>query len=491
MSEERYDALVIGAGMGGLTAAATLVQAGLKVAVFEARHHPGGYCTSFKRPGPFTFNAAVSSLSALNKAGWLGSILDRLGIYQPQNYIKLETLKDLVFPRHRLRVRGGAKDLEEQLIGLFPGEQEGIKEIFQIFAQIYRELQDLTAAQLAGNLRGVTFPSYSRYKNWTLGKLLDSQLREPQLKSIFAGQCFYMGSPPSRASLVAVASMFMAYLEDGTYHVVGGVQALPDLLARYIQEGGGKIFLRTPVKAILCEAQTAKGVLIGEGESIFAPLVISNIDPFQTLALLPPGPVLEDYRRRLSQLSLSPSYFKIYLGVDLPLQDLDLAPHLDYFPSYDIEALFAEPLKGNYSPQLLSYDISIPSLADKTLAPPGRHSLSVTLLAAYNTRQWKEYKEELKEKVLASLERHLPEISRHILWKEAATPWTMERFTGNYRGAAYGWEQTPEQMGGRRVSPLTPIRGLYLAGHWTNPGGGVASVAVSGMLTAKEALKKI
>lgn len=491
MNENSYDAIVLGAGIGGLVAAATLTQKGLKVAVFEARHHPGGYCTSFKRPGPFTFNSAISSLSALNPTGWLGSILQQLGIYQPQDYIKLETLKDLIFPRHNLRILAGARNFKEQLISLFPAERPGIEETFQVFEQIHRELQTLTAAQLEGSLNRVSFPSYSRYKNFTLGQLLDAQLQDPELKGLIAGQCFYMGSPPSRASLVAVASMLMAYLEDGTYHMKGGAQALPDLLTRYIRERGGEVHLRRPVEAILMEAGQVRGALVKDQGVVKAPRVISNLDLIRTLAMLPPDPAAENYRRRIGNLKLSPSYFKVYLGVDLPLHKMNLPPHIDYFSTYDIEEIFSLIQQGNYSTKILSYDISIPSLSDDTLAPAGKHALTITLLTNYHACDWKGCKEKLRDWLITQAGEQIPGLEQGIQWKDAATPLTMERFTGNSRGAAYGWEQIPEQMGGRRIPPLTPIQGLYLAGHWTTPGGGVASAAVSGMLTAKEILKKI
>ncbi|MDH7500815.1 MAG: FAD-dependent oxidoreductase, partial [candidate division NC10 bacterium] len=116
--------------------------------------------------------------------------------------------------------------------------------------------------------------------------------------------------------------------------------------------------------------------------------------------------------------------------------------------------------------------------------------LTLSLLTPYWGRgYWAERKEEVANRLIQIAEKIIPGLSQHIRVREISTPLTLERYTGNFEGAAYGWEQSPDQAGPRRLSPRTPIENLYLTGHWTYPGGGVASVAVSGRMVAQEILK--
>jgi prolycopene isomerase len=133
--------------------------------------------------------------------------------------------------------------------------------------------------------------------------------------------------------------------------------------------------------------------------------------------------------------------------------------------------------------------ITVPTLVDSTLAPPGEHLLTLTaLLASRQSVPWREAKPRLTEMLLARAERRLPGLGETLRFVEAATPRTMERYTRNEGGSIYGFDVTPAQVGPGRLDNRTPLPGLYLAGHWTRPGGGVNGVVRSGLRTARLAL---
>jgi len=129
--------------------------------------------------------------------------------------------------------------------------------------------------------------------------------------------------------------------------------------------------------------------------------------------------------------------------------------------------------------------LTVPTLVDPSLAPPGQHLLVLTTLVDGHARApWRELKGPRTEALLRRAERRLPGLRDSLRLAEAATPRTMERYTRNSGGAIYGFDVTPAQVGPGRLDNRTPLAGLYLAGHWTRPGGGVAGVVRSGMRTA-------
>jgi len=184
------------------------------------------------------------------------------------------------------------------------------------------------------------------------------------------------------------------------------------------------------------------------------------------------------------------SYFMVFLGLDLPLQEMGLCHHIDYFSTFDIESIFRTQMSGQLKEEAISIGMVIPTLLDPQLAPTGNHILTLSLITPYWGRiYWAERKEEVASELIHTAEKIIPGLSQHIRVQAISTPHTLERYTGNFEGAAYGWEQSPDQAGPRRLPPRTPIENLYLAGHWTFPGGGVASVAVSGRIAAQEILR--
>ncbi len=123
------------------------------------------------------------------------------------------------------------------------------------------------------------------------------------------------------------------------------------------------------------------------------------------------------------------------------------------------------------------------------MAPEGHHILMLTTLVDCNGEQdWPALKPQLTQQMLDLAEQKFPGLQTHIVVLEAGTPATLERYTGNHRGAAYGWASTPAQSGANRPQHRSPIDGLYFAGHWVAPGGGVYGACFSGMQAAQQIL---
>jgi phytoene dehydrogenase-like protein len=189
------------------------------------------------------------------------------------------------------------------------------------------------------------------------------------------------------------------------------------------------------------------------------------------------------------------SLFQVFLGVDMNPREKGIIEHeILCYSSYDLDNVYKSYLQGNFEEVL---GICIPTLLDSSLAPENKHVISLITAIPYDYKEnwgtengergssYEKLKNETMHRLIKTAEKFIPDLSKHIVYSEAATPLTLERYTANYKGAAYGWASTIGQSGVSRLQPKTPIKNLYLAGHWTNPGGGVIAVALSGRNIAK------
>jgi prolycopene isomerase len=280
--------------------------------------------------------------------------------------------------------------------------------------------------------------------------------------------------------------MLMSYVADGAYTCRGTFQSLAEALVAAIEREGGELVLRGLVRRILVEDERATGVVLENGQVIRAPLVVSNADARQTVEeLVGAQHFPARFRRRLRVATPSVSAFLVYAATDLDLAQADLAHETFLYAGPDHDRAFAAGLRGE--PTWLS--MTAPTRLDPGLAPPGEHLLTLTtLVGARAVSSWSAAKPDFVERLLELAERRLPGLRRRLRFVEGATPRTLERYTRNQAGALYGFDVTPSQLGPGRLDNETPLPGLYLAGHWTRPGGGVVGVVRSGLRTARLAL---
>jgi prolycopene isomerase len=198
----------------------------------------------------------------------------------------------------------------------------------------------------------------------------------------------------------------------------------------------------------------------------------------------------EEFVAGLHQLEISLSAFYVYLGVDIDPHTAGLdAPETIVYETYDNTREWELLLNGEIS--IPCFGIAVPTYEDPGLAPDGKHVVIIMTMAPYHLkdRSWKEEKNRMTDTLIGKAEKLIPGLSQHILVQDAASPLTYERFTLNSLGAAMGWAFSP-RMFLNRPKRKTPIRNLYLAGHWTIPGGGVPAVALSGLRAANKILEE-
>jgi len=489
---DRYDAVVVGAGMGGLTAAALLARAGRRVLLVERHDRVGGYAHAFRR-GRYLFDSAVHVVGgcepgAFEGGGLVHRLLEALEVRDLCHFERIDPFYTAVYPGTSLRAPCDLEEFVAVHAEEFPGEEKALRQVLGECLAIRQEVG--RAGELESAFEVIRarsrFPTLLRYRRATLAEVLDEHLESPELKALLGTPWPYLGLPPSRVSFLYFATMLMSYVADGAYYCRGSFQRLANSLASALEARGGELLLRSPVRRIAVEGGRVRGVVLENGQRIEAPLVLSNADATQTvLELVGSEAFPADYLEALRRLRPSVSAFVVYLAAELELCPESASHETFLYPGFDHDASFAAGGRGEAG----WLSVTIPTLADPGLAPAGTHLLVLTTLVPPDAvASWREAKEEVTRELLERASRHFPGLAARARLVEGATPRTMERYTRNSGGACYGFELTPRQVGPGRLSGQTPVAGLHLVGHWTQPGGGITGVVTSGVLAARAAL---
>jgi prolycopene isomerase len=492
----KYDAIIIGAGLGGLTCGALLAKSGLKTLIIEQHSIPGGYCTSFKRKG-FIFDSAVHFTEGLSEGGRFHQILKDLGVEKEIEVYKLDPLYRVFFGDESFSAPADLNEYISMLSKKFPEEEKGISDLFKAIKRINDEAEKLPTPLRIRNVlfHPLKYPLVLKYYNKTFADMLADFIKDAKLGAIISAGWGYVGLPPSKVSALTMAGYLYTAHFEGHNYLKGGTQVLANTLVKALRKYGGELQLGTKVTKILVENNTATGVETTKGK-ISAKYVVSNADARQTfLTLIGTEKLSSKFLNRLEQMKPSISLFQVFLGVDMNPREKGILEHeILHYPSYDLNYEYNSFMQVESEE---TFGICIPTLFDPGLAPEDKHVISLICPIPYDYKEnwetengergssYEKLKNEAMQRLIKTAERVIPELSKHIIYSEAATPLTLERYTENYKGASYGWASTPDQSGPSKLQPKTPIKNLYLAGHWTTPGGGTITVALSGRNIAK------
>ncbi len=492
--KEAYDVIVIGAGIGGLSTAALLAKAGKSVLLIERHDRPGGYAHGFRRRG-FHFDSGVHLVSGCGSEGYLnGSTIHKIclavGIAPQAIFIPIPAYARAVYPEFEISIQAGEAAFIAGLSERFPEEENRLLALIRLCRLLAEEAmiaeEILEQGKSARISPALALANLFRYRRATLAEALDEFLVDARLKSACASLWPYLGLPPSKLSFLYWASMIAGYTYEGGYYCHGSFQTYANLLAAAVEKHNGEVLLNSSVRRICVEQGKACGIILENGQVIRAETVVSNIDIRQTADLLSePEHLPKAYSVGLNKLSSSLSVFVSYVATDLKLADQAHSHESFFFDSFDHEAGYALTCEGRPN----WFSATLPSLADPSLTPPDQHILLLTTLCPFDVGlSWRQVKQGFQQRLLDKAERHFPGLNDHLLFVESGSPRTLERYTLNHQGAAYGYAPTPDQIGPNRPGVRGVLAGLYHTGHWTRPGGGVAGVSVSAQLCTQAIL---
>ena len=486
------DVIIIGSGIAGLTCGCLLAKKGLKVLMIEKNQRVGGCCTSFQEDG-FSFDLSVQSIGECARGGRIWRLLKELDLLDQIRFIPLEPAREYHFPGRKVLQSSKLEMQIENLSSLFPHEKEGIEQVYRILRKILEEYSEIPSSLdwFDPSSFSSKFPLLYQYRDKTYGDLINGLISNPFLKTLLAIRSSYALLPPEEISVVGMAGIEMSYFNYGASCIEGRVEALPLKLEGALREMEGEIIKGCGAKGILLDEKKAIGVKLQNDQEITGKVIISNVDAFSTfIEFIGEDSLPGGFLSKLKGMKPSLSYFILYLGIEGKLDELSISNNEVFFDAHLLKEYHT--LYENRVPDDASLYLLVPSKVNPSHAPEGKSTLCLSYKAPYHlSAGWgKETRDQLCQSLITKASAFIPNLKKRIIASVETTPQTIEGWTHNRWGAAYGWAQTPSQSGIYRLQRTTPIQNLYLTGHWTSPGGGIAGVVASGELTAEAVLNR-
>jgi phytoene dehydrogenase-like protein len=330
--------------------------------------------------------------------------------------LRLDPIRVTRFPGLTVHVDASLPAYQERLYRLFPGERAGIAGFFRRAEAIYGDIEAWMEA-VKGAREAPERPAAAllRYGPLTYAELLAEEVRDPRLAAVLSDRCPFLGSAPARVSATRMVALIMSYFRSGAYRPAGGHGRLPELLAEGIRRCGGEVHLGRGASRILVEGGRCTRVLAEDGAEFVANEVVSNADFTETFGRLlgaAGAPVLAANRHR----SLSPSFFVVYAG--MRREEAPAASSIGSFGTFDLTRLLERYVPFAAGDPL---GVTIASLEDPSLAPPGYDALAIhELVPAGEVRNWNGEKEACLQRLLEKAEGVLPGLRRRLVRAEAA-----------------------------------------------------------------------
>jgi phytoene dehydrogenase-like protein len=512
--DERYDAIVVGAGVGGLTTAALLAQAGRRVLVVDRHYVPGGNATLFRRKR-WEFDVGLHYIGECHEGGLIPRIMAACGAkgvrYRPMS----PELERIRFPEFEFTIPGSRTEFEARLVERYPDERDGLRRYFRFLEQCDRAaLADQGGGLLDRALSIVRGPLLVRYHQRTAGEFIDSCTQHPEIKAILTAQNGTYAIAPSRVAAVLHAGLQNHYFRSGGWYPEGGGQAMSNALAAAIEAAGGHVRLNTTVSKIDVEGGAAVGVTLEHRhrgqQQVGAATIISNADFKRTVTeLVDRSHLPARFVDKARSFEMALPLFVVFLGLKIEPSDLPYDNcNLWLTDRVDVEPDYAQLQRGEMPSDPWIY-ISTASQKDPEnpgIAPPGHSNLEVMTIVPSAPSFWGleasqiadgsyqkvpaylEAKQRIAEACIAQAERLIPGLRDAIVYEESATPMTHARYVRSSGGGAYGLAATPAQFLDKRPGAKTPVRGLYMCGTNCRAGHGIMGSMVSGVQAANAIL---
>ncbi len=486
------DAIIIGSGLGGLTAGAMLARYGWKVLVCESHTIPGGAAHSFSRQG-FHFDSGPSFYCGLGNAGDAGKapslnplrqVLDALEV--TLETVPYDPLGHYHFPEGTLPIYGNGDRYRAEIAKFTATGAQELAQFEQQLMPLYESLSQVPTLAICPELKGLPL-LLGRYP-WAMLKLLtqvgrvqgstgtvmDKTIRNPFVRRLVDLECFLLSGLKAESTVLPeMAFMFGERSHSVIDYPIGGGGAIAQALITGLEKWGGTLKLNTHVEQIVMRDGKAAGVKVRGGETLHAPVIISNATIWDTYgSLLQPDDLPSSFRQDALDTPAVESFMHLHLGIRADGLD-GLTGH--HVVVHDGDRDITTP--GN------TCMISIPTVWDTSLAPAGHHTVHAYTLESFEGWQRDEFygarKRERAEPLFRALEKVIPDVRDRTVVELIGTPLTHAHYLRRYQGT-YGPAIAAQD--GMFPGCKSPIAGLYRVGDSTMPGIGVPAVAASGIL---------
>lgn len=505
MSDQKFDVIVIGSGIGGLVVASLLTQIGGKrVLVLERHFKPGGFTSGFHRRGRY-WDVGLHYVGQMREGTTARRLFDLVTQGKVEWNKMSSPFEKFVYPDFIFEVPDNRELYKRKLAEFFPQERDGIERYFDDVLRV--------AKWHSTNIIRQTMPGVFRFLSSLLGAgtkrtalmttadYLKRRFRDQRLKAVLVSQWGDYGLPPSMSAFL-IHSLIVAHYFSGGYYPVGGADAIPQSIVPIIESNGGRCLVNHEVTEIIVSRRKAVGVkvLARRGSQVvqkefFAPAIVSDAGAYETFIQLLPSHVELPFREELKSMMMDQSAVVVYLGLKEDPSRLGFrGENYWIYSGYDHDEMArrrGELLDGKVHFCFLSF----PSQRD----PKARyHTAEIITGVDYSSferwrdkpwmkrgSEYKELKKKIAEALIDFVDSRFRGFKDLVGYVEVSTPLTVETFTGHFRGAIYGLPAVPRRFRLPWLKVVTPIENLYLTGaDVASPGilgafmGGVVTSAI-------------
>lgn len=481
--ESRWDAIVIGSGMGGMTAAAALAKTDHKVLLLEQYQTLGGLTHSFSRDG-FSWDVGIHYLNYVAPGDLDRQLLDWISD-TPIEFVSMGAVYDNLHigTAPPLALSRPYEAQERDLKDRFPDDVAAIEAWIEALREGRETIMKLFPTRAMPEFVGNAIQWWNgrAIEQWcarTTQEVIDDITQNPDLAAVFAAQWPDHGGRPSKSSFGMHAVISGGYLQSGAWYPVGGGAAFADHILPTIIAAGGETRANTKVVGLLFENYKAVGVRTESGEEIRADAVISNIGARETVRhLVPKECGQDDWISEIESLPPSIAHFSLFLGFEGDVESAGATRSNHWvYPDGKIDAVWENVAETG----LPGFFVSFASIKDPNHEPGPRqkHAGEMMVWADWSTvEKWADvpssargedyntFKQQVEDKLFAQFAKYFPDLADLVVLRELSTPLATTAITGHYQGAFYGLDVTPERALSGALQTKTPIEGLYLSGQ--------------------------
>lgn len=504
---DKWDAIVIGSGIGGLTVAALLSRhCDKRVLVLERHYTAGGFTHTFTRPG-YEWDVGVHYIGDVHRPNSvMRRVFDHLSNGELAWADMGEIYDTIVINGDRYEFPKGEQAFIARMKDYFP---EYAQEINRYISRVKKAAKYSSMFFMEKALPRFLASCIGPAMRWpamrdgrvTLAQVFSEVGIAPgsRLAGVLSGQLGDYGLAPKDASFLMHAILVKHYLRGAAYPV-GGSSQIARTIVPAIEKNGGKVMISAEVDSVLLEGTKASGVLMSDGRKFFAPQIISDAGWATTWGKLVPQELSKSVglSSQIPKVPASLGHAALYVGAKKDSKTLGLSPsNIWVYPHEDHDKNLQDYLNNPKAPLPLAY-LSFPAAKDPSFSTrfPGRSTIEVIGMAPwsrfreFSNSRWRKrgdsyetLKEELTERLLEVLYEQCPTLRGCVDHAELSTPLTTKHFTGHPQGEIYGLSHVPARFAHRALRPQTPFSGLYLTGSDICTAG-VGGALMGGLLTA-------
>lgn len=508
-SGNKYDVIIIGSGISGLTAGVLLAQKGRKVLILEKHFKAGGWTHTFRRDN-YEWDVGIHYIGEVhNKRSYVRKLFDLISNGQLE-WHKMENNYDrIIFPDKEYNFVAPREQFIEDMEKYFPGTRNKMEQYIQKIDQAAKSGRNYFANKALpdwiGKLRYKQMTKdFFLYSDRTTRDVIMEIFNDEKILGVLTGQWGDYGLTPGQSSFAMHASVVRHYLEGGNYPI-GSSRRIAETIVDYLENIGGKLYVNAGVDEIITHKRKAIGVRLESGEELLAPVIISSAGVMNTYgSFLRNAESAQQFSSQLKTISPTESYICLYMGLNQSASELKLGnTNLWIYPSYDHDKNLENYIANSNNSLPVVY-VSFPSAKDPSFEHknPGYATMEAITIAKWEeygkwkNKPWKkrgeEYesiKESLSERILNTVYTQVPQIRNSLKYKELSTPLSVKSLANYPKGELYGINHTPNRFHQRWLKPKSEIKNLYLTGQDIITVG-VTSALFSGLLTASSILKK-